>query len=389
MKNEVFWKNPGYKVRKSLKKDIECDYLIVGGGVLGVSLAYFLEKEKAGKIVLIEKNTIASGATGKAAGSIVIRGELDLREIIQHHGKNRGLVFWRASHEGLHLMKEIVKKEKIKCDFEAQDTLYGALYGERHKFLLEEYAYEKEIEKTPELLSELISDKKMDRHIKTNLFQYAILSKGHGISVNPLAYTQNLSKVLGKDVSVYENTRLEKINKNIALTKNGKIRFKQAIVAIDADLRNNKVKNRETTIAVTKKLTEKQLSDIGLKEKKIVWTTKDKYEYFKVTKDDRLLVGFGDVTVGKSHKKINANKIHLKRIMAFLKEMFPQLNVKWECTWSGTYGVTKNYIPVIDIKNDVIYVGGASSQLVCTITARYLANKLIGKSSALDKFFWV
>lgn len=31
MKEEIFWKNPRYKPRKPLKKNIKCDYLIIGG----------------------------------------------------------------------------------------------------------------------------------------------------------------------------------------------------------------------------------------------------------------------------------------------------------------------------------------------------------------------
>lgn len=390
MKYEVFWKNPGYRPRPKLKKDIECEYLVVGGGVLGVSLAYFLAKNHKKNIVLIDKNEVASGATGKAAGTITIRGELDLRDVVTNHGKNRGVVFWKSSHEGLSMMKEIIKKEKIKCDFEPQDTLYGGLRNENHKFILEEYALEDEIERDTKLLSEIVSDEEMHQHIKTDLFQYAILSPGHGVSVNPLAYTQNLSKAIEKyGVSVYENTPLIKIKENVAFTPHGKIKFKQAIMAIDVDMKNKNVKNRKSTIAMTERLSKKQIEDIGFKIKKFVWTTKNSYEYLKLTKDNRLLVGGGDLTVRERDRDIKPAKQHLKKIEKFLADLFPQLKVKFESAWSGTYGVTTNYIPVIDIKDNVISVGGASSQLVCTITAKYLADKLAGKSSALDRFFWV
>src|SRR3989344_5663522 len=123
MKHEVFWRNPGYKIRSSLDKDIECDYLIVGGGVLGVSLAYFLANNGAKNIVLIEKNTIASGATGRAAGSIVLNGEFDLKDIVEEYGKHRGVVFWDVSTRGLKMIKNVVKKEKIDCDLNMEDTL--------------------------------------------------------------------------------------------------------------------------------------------------------------------------------------------------------------------------------------------------------------------------
>mgnify|MGYP001576165951 CR=1 FL=1 len=89
MRYEVFWKNPSYKQRKPLTKDIECNYLIVGGGITGVSLAYFLSKFGAKNIVLVERHAIASGATGKAAGTLVLKGELDISDIIELYGKEK------------------------------------------------------------------------------------------------------------------------------------------------------------------------------------------------------------------------------------------------------------------------------------------------------------
>lgn len=391
MKYEVFWKNPGYKKRAALKKDVECDYLIVGGGVLGVSLAYFLAKHKAGKIILIEKNTIASGATGKAAGMIMVHGELYLREVIQHVGTKRGLIFWKTSHEGLALMKEIIKKERIECDAEPdQDNIYGGLKSDSGKIVLEEYALEDEIEPGTKLLSNIFSSEEMHRSIKTELFRYAVQYPKHGLSINPLKYTQNLSRVIEKkNVSVYEGTPLIKIKGDIATTPSGTIQCKQVILAIDAQIKDSRIKNNKTTIAITERLTNKELSSIGLSTKKFVWTSHKNYRYLKITKDNRLLLGYGGFIVNKSHKGIDPHPPHLREINNFIKEIFPQINKKIEYAWSASYGGTQNNIPVIKTENNSISVGGASSQLVCTITAKYLADKLTGRSSALDRFFWV
>ncbi|MBT9165028.1 MAG: 4-methylaminobutanoate oxidase (formaldehyde-forming) [candidate division WS2 bacterium] len=46
------------------------DIIIVGGGCQGVSLAYHLAKKKAGKIILLEKFYLGSGATGACAAGI-------------------------------------------------------------------------------------------------------------------------------------------------------------------------------------------------------------------------------------------------------------------------------------------------------------------------------
>jgi sarcosine oxidase subunit beta len=45
-----------------------CDILIVGGGVLGTSIAFHLAQRRAGRVVLVEKSYLGAGASGKAAG---------------------------------------------------------------------------------------------------------------------------------------------------------------------------------------------------------------------------------------------------------------------------------------------------------------------------------
>lgn len=98
VKDECFWKNPHYKHKSSLKKDISCEFLIVGGGVAGVSLAYFLNKLGAKNIVLIEKNEIASGATGRAAGMLTHEEEGPLlQDIFKALGSTRHFYYYMPS----------------------------------------------------------------------------------------------------------------------------------------------------------------------------------------------------------------------------------------------------------------------------------------------------
>jgi sarcosine oxidase subunit beta len=47
-----------------------CDILIVGGGVMGTSIAWSLAKRKAGRIVLLEKSYLGAGSSGKS-GAII------------------------------------------------------------------------------------------------------------------------------------------------------------------------------------------------------------------------------------------------------------------------------------------------------------------------------
>src|SRR3989449_6508780 len=46
------------------------DFVIIGGGVHGASLAYHLARKKAGRVVLIEKKFVASGPTGRSTALV-------------------------------------------------------------------------------------------------------------------------------------------------------------------------------------------------------------------------------------------------------------------------------------------------------------------------------
>jgi sarcosine oxidase subunit beta len=47
-----------------------CDILIIGGGVVGTSVAFHLARRRAGRVVLLEKSFLGAGASGKAAALV-------------------------------------------------------------------------------------------------------------------------------------------------------------------------------------------------------------------------------------------------------------------------------------------------------------------------------
>ena len=360
------------------------DFLIIGGGITGVSVAYFLALNGIKNVVLIEKNNIGNGATGKSAGFLALKGELDLTQIIRKYGRKRGLVYWKGNHDGLAIIRDIIAREKIRCDFELQPTIYGSIAGRKDSEVLGEYILEKDIEKDTELLV----GKRLRKEVNTPLFEYAIKSYDHGASLNPLKFIQDFSKVVEKKgVRVYESTPLLKIQQNTALTPRGNITFRKAILAIDVANRSSRIKNLRSTIVITNKLTKKQLKSINLLQHKMIWDSEDIYHYLKITKDNRILLGYGDKQVHKRHKVARIHHPHIKRITIFLSKLFPDLSPSIEYAWSGDFGVTIDKIPVIEFKGNKVMVGGASSQVVCVMSAKHIVHKLLHKKSPLETFF--
>jgi len=354
--------------------------LISSGGVLGVTLAYFLQKQGAKNIVLIEKETIAHGATGRAAGSLSPEPEAgDIQDYFKKYGKKNGLVYWYAHVAALKSIEQVIEQEKIKCDFEECAGLHAEGREDAVKKVLQEYEISEEAHRKVNLLF----GKELEKEVHSKAFKYAIQSS-RGCSINPLMYTQNLSNVVAKyKVRIFEHTRLKNVIKDVAVTPKGKIAFKHIIYTTDVPNKQQKI----ATIVVSKRLTKKQKEAIGLPHHERLWgaSTRGTYFYSKFTKDDRLLIGYGDRTTNSSSTKTFMP--HVRQIEQFIAKTFPDAKLKIEYAWSGLYGFNKGILPYMKFKKNSTELLGAGTQVTATMMARYAANRLMGEKQALDVFF--
>lgn len=118
-----FWTNPHSTEFPAAEGSLDCDYLIVGGGISGIMTAYLLAKENAGKIILVEKDTIGSGATGFSAGMILTELEGTNSEmLIKKYGEEFTKSYWTAHDEMYSFIKKIIIEEKLRCDLEETDV---------------------------------------------------------------------------------------------------------------------------------------------------------------------------------------------------------------------------------------------------------------------------
>lgn len=386
MKYEVFWKNPGYKPRPELKEDITCDYLVVGGGVTGVSAAYHLAK-LGGNVVLAEKHMIGSGATGMAAGTLVTRAERNLQDLIVEFGEERARIIWDLTKDVLKKLKEIIDTEKIDCEEEVQDTLICGFKGKNYNNITEEVEAERRFEDG----TEFFEGDAVKKEVNSPLFTHAMLSARHGLCLNPLKFIQGFSHVAEKyGTRIFENTAVTRASNGVAKTQYGDIRYKKILWAIDVDYPEPDIKNLKTTVIVTRPLTHEEVEKIGFgRRKKVVWDTRKNEIYFKLTHDNRILMGFGGIIVHKRHRQTDPHFPHLNQLTKELKRLFPYLNLEVEYAWSGHFGVNKHWSigPLVQFKGEESVITGCASQVICFMAAEHIAHKMMGKNSPLKEYF--
>ena len=101
MPNNSPWINQLKKDRgiKILGSDVKTDVAIVGGGIAGISTAFFLLKHTDKRVVLLEGNRLGHGATGHNAGQITSYFERSFSELVEKFGLKQAVEGQRSIEE--------------------------------------------------------------------------------------------------------------------------------------------------------------------------------------------------------------------------------------------------------------------------------------------------
>ncbi len=95
--------------------DVEADVCVVGGGIAGCATALFLA-ERGYKVVLLEGNRIAFGASGRSGGQAIVGYACSQDKLVAQVGKADAKKMFDISVDALDLMKDLIAKHRIDCD---------------------------------------------------------------------------------------------------------------------------------------------------------------------------------------------------------------------------------------------------------------------------------
>lgn len=117
-----------------LEDDIQTDAVVIGGGILGLTTAYLL-KNSGLKVVVLEKDTLGAGSTGKTTGKVTSQHNLIYEKLLRQHGQKMATIYGEANEQAIRRIKEIITKEKIACDWQDDDNyVYTADPDQVEKF---------------------------------------------------------------------------------------------------------------------------------------------------------------------------------------------------------------------------------------------------------------
>lgn len=221
MENKSLWQ---LYMRKNytdkLSEDIETDVLIIGGGITGVTTAYFLKNSNL-NIILIEKDHIGSGATAYTTGKLTY-----MQDLIYHKmDNNTAKKYLESQKEAIKIVKEIINKNNIECNLELTSSyVFTDEYSKINNFKQEEKKY-----------NELNIKYKSGNKLPIKFPCIYSLKTNSSYVFHPLKYLYSLKKILiSNNIKIYENTKAIDIDnkENYYIVKTDKFAIKAKYVVI-------------------------------------------------------------------------------------------------------------------------------------------------------------
>lgn len=99
-----------------LQKNVYVDVAIIGGGIAGMSVAYFLSQQGK-KVAVIEDGFIGSGESGRTTAHLAYALDTRYYELENLHGKEGARLILESHTAAIDNIESIIKKENISCDF--------------------------------------------------------------------------------------------------------------------------------------------------------------------------------------------------------------------------------------------------------------------------------
>ncbi|MEO6231625.1 MAG: FAD-dependent oxidoreductase [Ferruginibacter sp.] len=390
---ESFWlvKNGILHSYPSLKKNINTEVVVVGGGITGALVAHAL-MSKDYKVVLLDKRDIGQGSSSATTSMLQYEIDVPLYELAEMIGEDAAVDCYKAGIDAIKKMEQLVKETGISCGFESKQSLYIAHSKKAAKDLYKEF----QIRQKHQLGVKWLSADEVHNQFEIVCFG-AILSEVAG-SVDGYKFAHELIRLnVKRGMEVYDQTEIENFELDtepavITLKNDFTVNCKKVIFCTGFEasqmLKENLAKLFYTYACVSEQ-------EIKIPEKLrgvLVWDTNDPYLYMRTTDDGRLLIGGEDSSNNISFFQQKIKEKKTARLLKKLHKMLPGIAFTEDFNWGGTFGTTKDGLPYIgkspEFENALFVLGYGGNGITFSIQAMDIIIDLMeGKTNTLAGYY--
>ena len=374
---------------KILKKNTNCDWLIIGAGYTGLSAARKLGQLNPNqRIIIVDAQLAGEGASGRNSGYLVdstLNDGFTSNKELQNYKKKADIYSL-----GINVVKKFIKEYQVDCDWNESGKYFASSKIEDKKILenfsntLSKLAFE----------HSLIGNKELSEKLGTSFYNIGLYTKG-GILLHPGKLVRAMVNALPSNVFLYENSCLlnwSKIKDFISCDfKNGTIKTKNIIFATNGFLKSLGIKSNYNfpitlTASMTRRLSDKEFKSIGAPKEWGVLPVRPMGATIRMTKDRRILIR----NTAEVHNPLGMSSSTLqkrsKNQIIGIQKRFPQLPKDIiKSSWSGIVSRTRNSSQIFEKIDSNIFAAGCyngSGIGVGSLFGEQIAIKAMGENSS-------
>jgi glycine/D-amino acid oxidase-like deaminating enzyme/nitrite reductase/ring-hydroxylating ferredoxin subunit len=321
---------------RSLQGGTECDVVVIGSGIAGISTAYELAIEGQ-RVIVVDRGKIAGGITARTSAHLAPLCDDLTSAMISLRGEEASRLFYESQAAAVDRIEEIQEREQIDCDFRRLDGYLFQALNTDSKIIEDELEAVRKVGAPVHRLVGIPFPHCERQHV----LRYPRQGTFH-----PLKYLRGLAAIIERKGGVfYSGTIVQRVEErdNAAVrvtTSGGTITTRAAVVATNSPIVDRFALHTKMapyrTYAMAFAIKRGAIPDA------LYWDTLDPYHYVRLQPgDDRadyLIVG------GADHKSGQADDapVRFEALEAWTRNLIPAAK---EVThrWSGQVLDTIDY----------------------------------------------
>ncbi|HMK86441.1 MAG TPA: FAD-dependent oxidoreductase [Steroidobacteraceae bacterium] len=340
--NESFWARSAAPRNPALRQDLVVDVAIVGGGLTGLSAAYFIRKASPGKrVIVLEAEGCGNGASGRN-GAMVLTMTAD-RYLSFSADPQRDKAIYELTADNIRSLVGLAAATGIDCELDTP----GALQVFNDEGAAE--AAQRYVRRARSLGMpvEYWDSRQVKASIGSEVYRGGYFDPKGG-QVHPMKLVRAFKFAAERAGAViYENTRVEQVEEGkvhrLRTLEGLTVSAKSLVLASNAFtpnlkfLRNSILPLREY-VAITRPLSDEELAAIGWQSRVPFNDDRTEVYYFGLTRDRRIHIGGGAPRYQFNNGAADPLRLEPERrqLERELARVFPRLaGVELEAIWQG------------------------------------------------------
>jgi glycine/D-amino acid oxidase-like deaminating enzyme len=343
-----------YAAYAPLQERVDARVAIIGGGFAGLHTALGLAERGVGNVVLLEREQIGFGASGRNGGFVFAGYSLGEQSLLDQLGESAARMLFGLTTQAVERIRQQVARYAIPCDVVDQGVIWAnwfrdpAVLRQRQELLAKHYGIE----------WEWLPQNELRERIHTRRY-YDGLYERHALHLHPLNLAIGLAgAAAAQGVRIHENTDAWQLRRDGTRwrieTAQGAVHADQVVLACGgylAGLRrqvDRAILPIATYVMVTEPLGDR-LAEC-LRTRSAVYDSRFAFDYYRPLPDTRLLWG------GRISIRDRSPRAVQRLLMQDLLRVFPQLKgVRIDYAWSGLMSYARHQMPQIGSSGDGLW----------------------------------